>query len=167
MRRIDVFSSITLPLTLPLPPTYHTPTYPSTYHTPTYPSPNITLTPHLPLPQEETVSTMSEIREEISRLRVRISSDKHTNKEDINKMVALVNDLNLIKKSTWAEKTTLSSRYNHERKINLANKVTSSSSSSISSSSSSGSGSGSSSGSGSVSGRCSGSGSSSINPLSS
>ncbi|KAH3830071.1 chromosome-associated kinesin KIF4-like [Dreissena polymorpha] len=71
---------------------------------------------------DETNQIISELREEIGRLRDKIAAASEPNKEDVLKMEDLVRDLQIAKKQTWDEKQRASARYEEERKVNLANK---------------------------------------------
>ncbi|WAQ99437.1 KIF4B-like protein [Mya arenaria] len=71
---------------------------------------------------DETNQIISELREEISRLRDKLASTSEPNRDDVLKMEELVKDLQIAKKQTWDEKQRASTRSEEERKLNLANK---------------------------------------------
>lgn len=73
--------------------------------------------------QDETHDIINDLRDEISKLRDKIASQSQPNKDDVLKMEALVQDLQIAKRSTWDEREKQSHKYQSERKTNLANKV--------------------------------------------
>ncbi|XP_060080891.1 chromosome-associated kinesin KIF4B-like [Ylistrum balloti] len=77
---------------------------------------------HVKMNMDDSSDIIQDLREEISKLRDRIASSSEPNKEDVLKMEDLVQDLQIAKQSTWAERERLSQKFEEERKINLANK---------------------------------------------
>ena len=77
---------------------------------------------HVKMNLDETHDIINDLRDEISKLRVKIAAQSQPNKDDVLKMEALVQDLQIAKRSTWDEREKQSSKYQNERKTNLANK---------------------------------------------
>ncbi|KAK3099844.1 hypothetical protein FSP39_010656 [Pinctada imbricata] len=77
---------------------------------------------HVKANMDETSEIIVDLRDEIAKLRDKISATPTPNKDDVLKMEDLVQDLQIAKKSTWAERERLSKKYEEERKTNLANK---------------------------------------------
>ncbi|KAL3879007.1 hypothetical protein ACJMK2_031328 [Sinanodonta woodiana] len=71
---------------------------------------------------DETQDVISELREEIRKLRDKIASSPEPNRDDVLRMEDLVKDLQIAKKQTWEERERQSMKYEEERKVNLANK---------------------------------------------
>lgn len=71
---------------------------------------------------DETQEVITELREEISKLRDRIAATSEPSREDVLKMEDLVKDLQIAKKQTWDERQRVSGKFEEERKTNLANK---------------------------------------------
>jgi len=71
---------------------------------------------------DETMSIISELREEITMLRNKIAKNPDGNRDAVLKMQDLIHDLQIAKHQTWEEKERLSARYEEERKTNLANR---------------------------------------------
>ncbi|CAD5113599.1 DgyrCDS2760 [Dimorphilus gyrociliatus] len=70
----------------------------------------------------ETSSVINDLREEIAKLREKISKNPDNCKEDVARMQQLIQDLKTAKQQNWDEKEKLSERYSKERQKNLANK---------------------------------------------
>ena len=66
---------------------------------------------------------IAELRDEITRLRVKVGKSPKGNKDDISKMEDLIKDLSVAKKQAWEERERQSQAYEEERKTNLGNKV--------------------------------------------
>lgn len=77
---------------------------------------------HVKMNLDETHDIINDLRDEISKLREKIAAQSQPNKDDVLKMEALVQDLQIAKRSTWDEREKQSSKYQNERKTNLANK---------------------------------------------
>lgn len=77
---------------------------------------------HVKMNLDETHDIINDLRDEISKLREKIAAQSQPNKDDVLKMEALVQDLQIAKRSTWEEREKQSSKYQNERKTNLANK---------------------------------------------
>ncbi|RUS85476.1 hypothetical protein EGW08_006752 [Elysia chlorotica] len=71
---------------------------------------------------DDTQDVISEMRQDIARLRDKIAAASQPDRDDISRMEDLIRDLEIAKKQTWSEKERMSSKYEEERKINLANK---------------------------------------------
>ncbi|XP_012936712.1 chromosome-associated kinesin KIF4A [Aplysia californica] len=71
---------------------------------------------------DDTQDVISEMRQDIARLRDKIAAAAQPERDDVAKMEALIQDLEIAKKQTWAEKEKQSAKFEDERKINLANK---------------------------------------------
>lgn len=72
---------------------------------------------------DDSETLRNELREEISRLREKLSSSNlsdPSSKEDVARMQELIKDLQVAKKQTWDEKERLSMQYEEDRKLNLA-----------------------------------------------
>ncbi|XP_022091493.1 kinesin-like protein FLA10 [Acanthaster planci] len=68
---------------------------------------------------------MNELREEISRLRGKLTGSGLTetsSKDDVLRMQELIKDLQIAKNQTWEGKEKLSTQYEEDRKLNLAKK---------------------------------------------
>ncbi|GFO11596.1 kinesin-like protein [Plakobranchus ocellatus] len=74
------------------------------------------------LNMDDTQDVIAEMRQDIARLRDKIASASHPDRNDIGRMEDLIRDLEIAKKQTWPEKEKMSAKYEEERKINLANK---------------------------------------------
>ncbi|XP_032237821.2 kinesin-II 85 kDa subunit isoform X2 [Nematostella vectensis] len=73
----------------------------------------------------ENTKIIQDLREEIARLRVKLSRTGMTNgpsREDVTQMEELIKDLQTAKRLTWEERERLSENYDEERRISLANK---------------------------------------------
>ncbi|XP_041358432.1 chromosome-associated kinesin KIF4-like [Gigantopelta aegis] len=81
-----------------------------------------TIKNHVKMNMDEINDVIAELRVEISKLRDKIAAAAEPSRDDVDKMEGLVQDLQIAKRQTWAEKERLSARYEEERKINLANK---------------------------------------------
>ncbi|KAI0227726.1 Kinesin-like protein KIF13A [Lamellibrachia satsuma] len=76
---------------------------------------------HIKVNLEETTSIISDLREEIARVRTKVASNNN-DKDDVMKLGELIRDLQVAKRQTWEEKERMSAKFEEERKINLANK---------------------------------------------
>ncbi|XP_038055718.1 kinesin-like protein FLA10 [Patiria miniata] len=68
---------------------------------------------------------MNELREEISRLREKLTGSSLTeasSKDDVLRMQELIKDLQIAKSQTWDGKERMSAQYEEDRKLNLAKK---------------------------------------------
>lgn len=70
----------------------------------------------------ETTSVINDLREDIAKLREKISKTPDNSKEDVIRLQQLIKDLKSAKQQNWDEKEKLSERYSKERQKNLANK---------------------------------------------
>ena len=71
--------------------------------------------------QDDTDNIISNLREEITTVREKVTQT--SNREDVMILQDLVTQLQTAKQQTWAEKQKLSTKYEQERKANLANRV--------------------------------------------
>ncbi|XP_069129785.1 chromosome-associated kinesin KIF4B-like isoform X2 [Argopecten irradians] len=97
-------------------------THQETYNTLQYASYAKSIKNHVKMNMDDSSDIIQDLRDEISKLRDRIASSSEPNKDDVLKMQDLVQDLQIAKQSTWAERERLSQKFEEERKINLANK---------------------------------------------
>lgn len=77
---------------------------------------------HVKANLDETAEIIADLREEISKLRDKIASTSSPSRDDVHKLEDLVQDLQIAKMSTWAEREKQSKKFEEERKVNLANK---------------------------------------------
>lgn len=77
---------------------------------------------HVKANLDETAEIIADLRDEIAKLRDKIASTSTPSRDDVHKLEDLVQDLQIAKMSTWAEREKLSKKVEEERKVNLANK---------------------------------------------
>ncbi|XP_062568662.1 chromosome-associated kinesin KIF4A-like [Saccostrea cucullata] len=77
---------------------------------------------HVKANLDETAEIIADLREEIAKLRDKIAATSAPSRDDVHKLEDLVQDLQIAKMSTWAEREKLSKKFEEERKVNLANK---------------------------------------------
>lgn len=77
---------------------------------------------HVKANMDETAEIIADLRDEIAKLRDKIASTSTPSRDDVQKLEDLVQDLQIAKMSTWAEREKLSKKVEEERKVNLANK---------------------------------------------